>query len=132
LILGASLRHVDDGPRHHLAHSTGIGWPCTLASDRRSRSQASSRAAESTAMVPGSKATCGLTRSTMLAIRVLPLCQSGRPAPLNRGREFRLLAAITQFTGQRCAPQLFCCGAAAPRLSSYGECWRLSRQKFRP
>jgi hypothetical protein len=32
LILGAPLRHVDDAPRHHLAHSTGIGWPGALAS----------------------------------------------------------------------------------------------------
>ena len=32
LIPDASLRHIDDPPRHHLAHSTGIGGPGALAS----------------------------------------------------------------------------------------------------
>jgi hypothetical protein len=76
LIPGAPLRHIDDAPRNDLAHSTGIGGPGTLTSRLEEPFQASSRAAGSTAMVSGSKAALGLTKSTMLAIRAL-LRQSG-------------------------------------------------------
>ena len=110
LIPGAPLCHIDDAPRNDLAHSMGIGRPVHSFPDRRSRSQASSRAAQSTAMVSGSKAALGLTRSTMLTIRVLYAKAAGLLRRIAAAGDFICCATI-QFTSRDVVPPFVCCGA---------------------
>ena len=85
-IVGAPLRHVDDAPRHNLAHSAGIGWPGALASGLKepvpglfeSRREHGNRFRIEGYFRPNQINNAG--------IRVLLLRQSCRPAPLGSRR----------------------------------------------
>ena len=67
--------------------------------DWRSLSQASSRAAESTAMVSGSKGRLGPDQIKNAGHPRTPT-QKRQAAPLDRGGAFHLLVATIQFAGQ--------------------------------
>ena len=92
--------------------------------DWRSRSQASSRAVERTAMVSGSKATWGWIDQQWLAIRV-PCAHS------RRGRSVRgggVLLATIQFANGVTGSPIVCCDAANDPLQRRASprCWRVA------